>query len=169
MWAHPGNDLLFMGGELAQEKEWHHDRSLDWHLLDDAAHAGVARCVADLNRIHRAERALHELDFDPAGFEWADHRDAEHSIIAILRHAPGAPSVLCVLNLTPVVRRDYRLGVPSPGRWTELLNTDALDYGGSGVGNAGAVDAEEHPSHALRSSLRLVLPPLGAVFLRAPS
>ncbi|HEX4744103.1 MAG TPA: 1,4-alpha-glucan branching protein GlgB [Candidatus Limnocylindria bacterium] len=168
--AQPGKKLLFQGGEFGQWREWHHDRSLDWHLLDDAAHAGVARCVADLNRLHRGEPALHELDFDPAGFEWADHRDAEHSVLAILRHAAsGAPSVLCVLNFTPVVRHDYRLGVPAAGRWTEVLNTDALEYGGSGVGNAGGLDTEEVPSHDRPSSLRLTLPPLAALFLRAPS
>ena len=168
--AQPGKKLLFQGCEFGQAREWHHDRSLDWHLLGDPAHAGVARCVADLNRMYRAERALHELDFDPAGFGWADHRDAEHSVLAILRHAQaGAPSVLAIFNFTPVVRSEYRLGVPSSGRWAEVLNTDALLYGGSGVGNAGAVEAEPVPSHDRPHSLRLVLPPLAAVFLRAPS
>jgi len=168
--AQPGKKLLFQGCEFGQLREWHHDRSLDWHLLDDPAHAGVARCVADLNRLHRAERALHELDFDPAGFEWADHGDAERSVLAILRQVlAGAPSVLCVLSFTPMVQHDYRLGVSSAGRWTEVLNTDALEYGGSGVGNAGGLETEAVPSHERPFSLRLTLPPLGAVFLRAPS
>ncbi len=168
--AQPGKKLLFQGLELGQRREWHHDRSLDWHLLDDPAHAGIARCVADLNRLHHDEPALHELDFDPSGFEWADHRDAEHSVLAILRHAGGdAPPVLAVFNFTPVVRHDYRLGVPADGRWVELLNTDALDYGGSGVGNAGGVDARAEPSHDRPFSLELTLPPLGAVFFRAPA
>ena len=167
--AQPGKKLLFQGTELGQWREWHHDRGLDWHLLHEPAHAGIARCVGDLNRLHQAEPALHELDFDPAGFEWADHRDAEHSVIGILRHAEtGAPSVLAMFNLTPVVRDRYRIGVPVAGRWRELLNTDAVEYGGSGVGNAGGADSVAIPSHGRPHSLELRLPPLGAVFLLSP-
>ena len=166
--AQPGKKLVFQGSELAQWREWNHDASLDWHLLDDPAHAGVARCLADLNRLLRSEPALHERDFDPAGFEWADHRDAEHGVLGILRHAasPGGAPVLIVLNFTPVVQHDYRLGVPHGGHWREVLNTDAREYGGSGAGNAGGVDAEAVPAHGRDRSLRLVLPPLGALFLR---
>ncbi len=168
--AQPGKKLIFQGLELGQLREWHHDRSLDWHLLDDPAHAGIARCVADLNRLYRTEPALHEQDFAAGGFEWADHHDAEHSVLAILRRAAGgAPPVLAVFNFTPVVRSGYRLGVDAGGRWRELLDTDAREYGGSGVGNAGGVDAGPLPSHGRSSSLELVLPPLGAIFLRGPA
>ncbi len=168
--AQPGKKLLFQGTELGQWREWHHDRGLDWQVLEDPAHSGVARCVGDLNRLYRAEPALHELDFEPAGFEWADHGDDEHSVLGILRHAASdAPSVLAVLNFTPVVRHGYRLGVPVAGSWREVLNTDALEYGGSGVGNAGVVDTRDMPSHGRPHSLELVLPPLAAVFLRAPA
>ena len=167
--AQPGKKLLFQGAELGQLREWHHDRSLDWHLLEDPAHAGIGRCVGDLNRLYRDEPALHELDFEPAGFEWAEHGDAEHSVLGILRHAQsGAPSILAMLNLSPMVRRGYRIGVPVPGTWSEVLNTDALEYGGSGVSNAGNALTTPVPSHGRPHSLELVLPPLAALFLRAP-
>ena len=167
--AQPGKKLLFQGSELGQWREWHHERSLDWHLLDDPAHAGIARCVGDLNRLYRAEQALHELDFEPAGFEWADPGETIPGALGILRHpAGGAPSVLAVLNFTPVVRHGYRLGVDAAGPWRELLNSDALEYGGSGAGNAGLVSTTPVPCRGRPHSLELVLPPLAAIFLRAP-
>jgi 1,4-alpha-glucan branching enzyme len=168
MWAHPGKKLLFMGGEFGQRSEWAHDGELDWRLLDDPAHAGLRRCVADLNRLHRAEPALHELDFAGEGFEWIDCADADASVIAFLRKPArrGAPAVLVVCNFTPVPRTGYRLGVPGPGRWEEILNTDAPEYGGSGWGNFGGVDALAEPAHGRPCSVRLTLPPLSVLYLR---
>ncbi|MFB3738755.1 MAG: 1,4-alpha-glucan branching protein GlgB, partial [Candidatus Velamenicoccus archaeovorus] len=147
-YAQPGKKLLFMGVEIAQRGEWNHDRSLDWHLLEHAPHAGIRRLVADLGRLYREHPALHELDCDPAGFEWVDAADAGASVISFLRKASsGAPPVLVVCNFTPVVRHGYRIGVPSAGTWHELLNTDATGYGGSGQGNLGAVAAQDEPAH----------------------
>ena len=166
-WAQPGKKLLFMGGELAQGLEWSHERSLDWHLLGTDRHAGVQRWVRDLNRLMRAEPALHVNDFDPAGFEWVDANDAEASVISFLRRAgPDAPEILVVLNFTPVPRQAYRVGVPRGGVWEEVLNSDAPIYGGSGWGNFGRVEAAPVASHGRPHSLALTLPPLGAIFLR---
>jgi 1,4-alpha-glucan branching enzyme len=168
MTASPGKKLLFMGGELAQEREWNHESSLDWHLLDSPLHAGVSRWVADLNALYASTPALHELDCDPAGFEWVDLHDAENSVLAFLRLAKpgsGAPPVLVACNFTPVPRYGYRLGVPTGGTWREVANSDAADYSGSGVGNMGAVEAENVESHARPFSLPLTLPPLGIVML----
>jgi 1,4-alpha-glucan branching enzyme len=126
MWTHPGKKLLFMGCEFAQEREWNHDQSLDWHLLDDPMHRGVQRLVADLNRLYRDRPALHRLDCDPEGFEWIDASDAAQSVIVYMRKSDdGAPPVVVVCNLTPIVRSDYRIGVPQGGAWRELLNSDA--------------------------------------------
>jgi 1,4-alpha-glucan branching enzyme len=170
MWAQPGKKLLFMGGEFAQRSEWSHERSLDWHLLEEAPHAGVARLVADLNGLYRREPALHEADGDSAGFEWVDANDAEQCVLTFLRRGRSHErEVLCALNFTPVVRHEYRVGVPHPGRWREILNTDATCYGGSGVGNLGGSDAEETPWHGRPASLRITLPPLGAVFFSPAS
>jgi 1,4-alpha-glucan branching enzyme len=171
MAAAPGKKLLFRGGEFGQEREWNHDSSLDWHLLESPLHAGVSHWAADLNRLYRSVPALHELDCDPAGFEWVDLHDAEHSVLAFLRRAGsnGDRTVLVVANFTPVPREGYRLGVPSGGTWHEVANSDAADYGGSGVGNLGAVEAEEAPSHGRPFSLPLTLPPLGIVMLEAPA
>jgi 1,4-alpha-glucan branching enzyme len=156
-----------MGGELAQWREWNHDASLDWDLLDDERHAGICRWLEDLNRLYTQEPALHELDCDPAGFEWIDGSDADHSVIAFLRRGetPGEP-VVVVFNHTPVVRENYRIGVPAGGFWKELLNSDAVDYGGSGQGNLGGVNAEPIPTHGRTHSLALTLPPLGVLFLQ---
>ncbi len=167
MTSQPGKKLLFMGAELAQGREWNHDASLDWNLLEDERHAGIALWVEDLNRLYQSEPALHELDCDPAGFEWIDGSDADHSILAYLRHgeSPGEP-VLVVFNFTPVVRYGYCIGVPSRGFWRELLNSDATEYGGSGVGNLGGVEAEAVPCHSRICSLTLTLPPLGVLFLQ---
>jgi 1,4-alpha-glucan branching enzyme len=168
MWGQPGKKLLFMGGEFGQWDEWHHDASLDWHLLDYPAHVGVQRWVEDLNSLYRAEPALHQLDFDPAGFQWVIGNDADNSVFAFLRHPrdPGR-DILAIFNFTPVPRYGYRVGVRR-GVWQEVLNSDAAEYGGSGVGNWGQVEAIPIPSHGQLYSLPLTLPPLGAVFFRGP-
>jgi 1,4-alpha-glucan branching enzyme len=169
MWGMPGKKLLFMGGEFAQLQEWSHDRGLDWHLVDEPLHHGVQQWIADLNRFHREQSALHGGDFQPAGFEWIDANDADTSVLSFLRRAPGRPgAVLCVLNFTPVARHNYRIGVPEPGWWRERLNSDATQYGGSGQGNLGGIEAAPVPAHGRMHSLNLVLPPLAAVFLESP-
>ncbi len=169
MYAQPGKKLMFMGGEFGQWQEWHHERSLDWHLYDAAPHRGVARWVADLNRLYRALPPLHRGDCDPHGFEWIDCHDADNSIISLLRRSSASEaSVVAVCNFTPVPRAGYRIGVPFPGRWREALNSDAQEYGGSGLGNGGQVAAEAIAHHGRPSSILLTLPPLSIVFLTAP-
>jgi 1,4-alpha-glucan branching enzyme len=165
MWAHPGKKLLFMGGEFAQEREWHHDRSLDWELLDVAEHRGVHQLVRDLNTRYRTEPALWDADHDPAGFEWIVADDRAQNVLAFARHARNGRTLVCVENLSPVPRHGYRVGVPRAGRWIELLNTDARAYGGSDVGNGGSVLAEAIPSHGQAWSAALELPPLGVLWL----
>ena len=137
MWAHPGKKLLFMGGEFAQEQEWSHERSLDWHLLEDPEPRGLQALVRDLNRVYRDEPALWELDFDPTGFCWLEANDADRNVVAFARRLERrrATSLVCVCNLSPVPREGYRVGLPRSGRWREALNTDAEHYGGSDVGN----------------------------------
>ena len=166
MWTHPGKKLLFMGGEIAQDREWNHDTGLDWNLLDDPANAGVQRLLRDLNGLYRHVPALHQGDCDPAGFRWVVIDDAANSVFAYLRFpvGDGAPA-LVVCNLTPVPRHGYRLGVPQAGGWTERLNTDATIYGGSNMGNGGRVHAEDTPSHNLPATLTLTLPPLATLVL----
>jgi 1,4-alpha-glucan branching enzyme len=165
MWAHPGKKLLFMGGEFAQEHEWNHEQSLDWHLLAEPMHEGVQRLVHDLNALYRASPALHERDFGPEGFEWIEHEDASASVLAFARHgSPGSPPILAVCNFTPTVRPGYRVGVPRAGRWSERINTDSMHYGGSNVGAPfGAVSSEAFPAHGRQHSLNLTLPPLATV------
>jgi 1,4-alpha-glucan branching enzyme len=165
MWSHPGKKLLFMGGEFAQWREWNHDRALDWHHLEDPRHRGVQSLVRDLNALLRSTPALHKRDFDSAGFEWVEANDGDNSVLAFLRRADHAPPVLVVCNFTPVVRYDYRIWVPTPGAWRERINTDAKDYGGTGVGNQGAVKAEALPWHGHPYSLSLTLPPLATLVL----
>ena len=166
MWAHPGKKLLFMGGELAQDREWDAEGSLDWHLLEQREHAGVQTLVADLNRIYRAEPALWEVDFEPAGFRWLEPNDADGNTLAFARlSAGGDRTVVCVCNLSPVVRERYRLGLPRAGRWLEALNTDSTHYGGSDVGNLGGIVAEPRPWHDQPCSAELVLPPLATLWL----
>jgi 1,4-alpha-glucan branching enzyme len=167
--AVPGKKLLFMGGEIGQWAEWDHDSSVQWHLLGRPLHDGVRRWVAHLNRLHAGEPALRELDFDPAGFEWVDFRDSSQSVVSFLRKSAGEDVVLCVFNFTPVPRPGYRIGVPRPGEWRELANGDAAEYGGSGIGNAGSALAEKLPRHGRAYSVALDLPPLAALFLKAPS
>jgi 1,4-alpha-glucan branching enzyme len=164
-WLSPGKKLLFMGQEFAQVREWNHDAALDWHLLDDPRHAGIQRLVGDLNALVRETSALHAHDFSPEGFEWIDCRDHAHSVVSFLRR-DGAAFVVVVVNATPVPRSGYRIGVPEAGRYVERLNTDAAAYGGSNVGNLGAVTAEAHPWMGHAYSVTLSLPPLGAVVLR---
>jgi 1,4-alpha-glucan branching enzyme len=166
MWAHPGKKLLFMGGELAQEREWSHERSLDWHLLERPEHRGVQTLVGDLNRFYRDEPALWEIDGEPAGFTWLELNDAPANVIAFARFSvDAARTVVCVCNFSPVPRPGDRVGLPRPGRWREVLNTDATVYGGSGVGNSGAVDAEELGWHGQQWSAELQVPPLGVLWL----
>jgi 1,4-alpha-glucan branching enzyme len=166
MWAHPGKKLLFMGGELAQVGEWNHAASLDWHLLERAEHAGVQSLVRDLNRIYASEPALYEVDFEPAGFQWIEPNDADANVLAFARLPAGSGRPLvCLCNLSPVPREDYRLGLPRGGRWRELLNTDSTFYGGSDVGNLGAIAATGPPWHEQPQSAELRLPPLGVVWL----
>jgi 1,4-alpha-glucan branching enzyme len=166
MWAHPGKKLLFMGGELAQEREWDNAASLDWHLLEQAGHAGVQSLVRDLNRIYREEPALYELDFDPSGFLWLEPNDADANVLAFARLPSGkGRPVVCVCNLSPVPREAYRLGLPRAGPWRELLNTDSTFYGGSDVGNLGAIAADGPPWHEQPQSAELQVPPLGVVWL----
>lgn len=166
MFAQPGKKLLFMGGEFGQWREWSHDTSLDWHLLMFPSHQGVQRLIGDLNRLYRTEPALHELDCDPRGFEWIDANDADASVYSFLRKSRYGEQILIVINATPVVREDYRIGVPVGGWWRELFNSDSEYYWGSGQGNAGGVMAEAIPTHGRDFSLRLRLPPLGALFLK---
>jgi 1,4-alpha-glucan branching enzyme len=167
MYAQPGKKLIFMGGEFGQWSEWAHDRSLDWHLLDSAAHRGLQRWLTDLNRLYRTEPAMHASDFSPDGFRWIDCNDSLHSTISLIRcHPEGAGDIIAVFNFTPVPRQNYRVGVPRAGLWHELLNSDAGDYAGSGQGNLGGLEAAPVPFHGLAQSLNLTLPPLGGIFLK---
>ena len=167
MFAMPGKKLLFMGAEIAQRQEWKHDGQLDWFVVDHEPHAGVEQLVGDLNRLYVAEPALHELDTQPGGFEWIDANDAQGSVYCFLRKPKsGEDRVLCLLNFTPVIRGGYRVGVPGPGYWKEIMNTDAAPYWGSNVGNSGGVQAEAVPFHGQPYSLVVTLPPLAGVFLQ---
>ncbi len=166
MYAHPGKKLIFMGGEFGQRNEWYHERGLDWHLLSELMHAGLKRWVEDLNSTYATEAALHELDFDQGGFGWVDFRDYEQSVISFERKGRSGEVVLVVCNFTPVPRENYRVGIDRGGRWRELLNSDAVAYGGSGWGNFGSVEAEEVEAHGRRYSLPLTLPPLGVLYLK---
>ncbi|GAA0798314.1 1,4-alpha-glucan branching protein GlgB [Cupriavidus gilardii] len=168
MWTHPGKKLLFMGGELAQWLEWNHESQLDWALLDHPSHRGMQMLIRDLNRVYRELPALHACDHDPGGFSWVIGDDSHNSVFAYLRRAApdSGDVVLAVVNMTPVPRPGYRLGVPHAGRWQEIVNTDAACYGGSNVGNGGELFAQAEPSHGLPASLSLTLPPLATLLLR---
>src|SRR6516162_2905380 len=164
MFGHPGKKLLFMGNEFGQWSEWNHEASLDWNLLESPLHRALQRWVRDLNTFYRGQRALHELDFDSGGFAWVDCTDFQRSVISFLRRGRNpADQLLLVCNFTPVVRQNYRVGVPRSGLWKELLNSDALLYGGSGQGNFGGVEAVPLPVHGQPFSLSMTLPPLGVV------
>ncbi|SDP78502.1 1,4-alpha-glucan branching enzyme [Rhodoferax sp. OV413] len=167
MYAHPGKKLLFMGCEFAQDREWNHDQSLDWHLLDHAPHAGIQRLVRDLNTLYRATPALYQLDFVPTGFEWLEHNDTEHSVLSFVRRGLDKRSfIVAVCNFTPNVWNGYRLGVPQPGTYHERLNTDSAHYGGSNVGTPLATaTADDTAWHGQAHSVVLNLPPLATVFL----
>ena len=166
MWAHPGKQLLFMGCELAQEQEWSEGRSIDWHLLDDPGHRGVHSLVRDLNRLYRGEPALWEQDAEADGFAWIDADDSDNSVLSFLRRsADGSRELACVANLTPNPHNAYRIGLPRPGRWREVLNTDSSAYGGSGLGNLGQVEAGGPSWHGQPASAPLTLPPLAVVWL----
>jgi 1,4-alpha-glucan branching enzyme len=167
MYTHPGKKLLFMGNEIAQWREWNHDEGLPWASVDEPPHAGVRQLVRDLNSLYRREPALHQLDYDPAGFEWIDCTDNENSVISFVRRARHAEeTVVVVLNLTPVAREDYRLGVPAAGRYREIINTDAEIYGGGNIGNGGALETVPKASHGHPQSIELTLPPLSALILK---
>jgi 1,4-alpha-glucan branching enzyme len=171
MWAHSGKKLLFMGGEIAQDKEWAHDQSLDWHLLDDPAHAGIMRLVADLNHFYTSTPAMWIADIDPTGMQWIDADNADANVLAFLRWAPGkdarAPGsvVACVFNFSPVPREGFKVGLPLSGTWREAINSDSAHYGGSNMGNLGGIDASLGPSHGQPHSATLTLPPLAALYL----
>ena len=167
MYGHPGKKLMFMGSEFGQWREWNHDRSLDWHLLEDPMHAGLRRYVQDLNWHYRAEPALHEVDFSPDGFRWIDCHDNENSVVSIVRYARNPDDfVVMLFNFTPVPRAEYRIGVPAAGWYAEILNSDAALYGGSNVGNGGGVQSEPVAAHGFDQSIRLTLPPLGCLLLK---
>jgi len=166
MWTHPGKKLLFMGGEFGQRPEWNHDAALEWFVLEHAGHAGVRRWVADLNRVYGSEPALHQIDFDARGFEWIDCEDRDASVLSYLRRAADGTELLVVCHFTPVLRANYVVGAPAGGRWRELLNSDARDYGGSGAGNFGGVEAAPVGAHGRPFSLTLTLPPLAALVFK---
>jgi 1,4-alpha-glucan branching enzyme len=167
MYAQSGKKLLFMGAEIGQWREWNHDSSLDWDLLEYPFHAGLQRWVEDLNHLYRQEPALHELDFDPNGFRWIDCNDHLQSTLSLIRRGRSAKDdIIAVFNFTPVPRHNYRVGAPLPGFWKEMINSDARDYGGSGQGSLGGVEATPIPFHGMPYSLNLILPPLAAVFFK---
>jgi 1,4-alpha-glucan branching enzyme len=165
MWAHPGKQLLFMGSELAQEREWSESRSLDWELLDSSGHQGVWQLVRDLNRLSGKLTALHTQDTSPLGFSWIDADDASGNVVSFLRFAADGSTLACVANFAGVPHEGYRVGLPSHGTWREVLNTDAAAYGGSGVGNLGQVEAVAEPCHGQPASVVLRVPPLGVLWL----
>jgi 1,4-alpha-glucan branching enzyme len=168
MYAQPGKKLLFMGAELAQWREWSDEESLDWHLLEWPPHRGVQKLVADLNSLYRSEPALHARDADWSGFAWIDANDSEQSVLTFLRTAGEGEEIVVACNFTPVPRHNYRIGVSRRGKWREVLNTDARDYGGSGQGNLGGAEATLVRAHGRPYSLNVSLPPLAAVFFRSP-
>jgi len=170
MFGHPGKKLLFMGDEFGQWSEWNHDASLEWNLLNDPRHAGMRRWVRDLNTLYRGQAALHEFDSNPAGFEWVDCKDSQRSVISFLRRGPRPEDqILFVCNFTPVVRENYRVGVPLEGSWKEILNSDAPLYGGSGQGNFGSLSTIPLPIHGRPFTLNMRLPPLGVVAFQPDS
>ncbi|WP_229397968.1 1,4-alpha-glucan branching protein GlgB [Micromonospora okii] len=166
MWAHPGKQLLFMGCELGDDREWSEERGLDWYLLHDPARAGVQRLVGDLNRVYRDTPALWAQDTEPAGFRWIAGDDVANNAVSFVRIAPDGATLVCVANFSAVPLEEYRVGLPAAGTWAEVLNTDAHHYGGSGVGNLGEVHAQDVPWHGLPASVALRVPPLGVLWLR---
>jgi 1,4-alpha-glucan branching enzyme len=168
MYSQPGKKLLFMGGEFGQWREWGHDESLEWHLLQYESHRRLQNWVADINRVYRDEKALHELDCDPSGFEWVDANDSQQSVLSFLRKSRNSKDIVAVVcNFTPVPRYNYRVGVPRGGYWREILNSDSENYGGEDFGNLGGVTSDKNPIHGRSFSLNLIVPPLGALFLKS--
>jgi 1,4-alpha-glucan branching enzyme len=169
MFGHPGKKLMFMGDEFGQWQEWNHDTSLHWHLTSDPMHAGLQRWVKDLNTLYRGEPALYERDDSPEGFEWIDCSDHEGNVVSFVRRAADpANMLLFVCNFAAAPRYDYRIGAPVEGVWEEILNSDATAYGGSGLGNLGAVETSPTPTHGRPFSLSLTLPPLSVIAFRTP-
>jgi 1,4-alpha-glucan branching enzyme len=168
MWAHPGKQLLFMGSEIGQTVEWSEARSLDWWLLEYPENQGVQRLVGDLNRAYRDTSALWSQDISPAGFSWIDANDASNNVFSFIRTGkdPADPPLVCIANFAAIPHENYRIGLPVPGTWEEVLNTDADVYSGSGVGNLGKVTAVQEPWHGRPASATVVVPPLGALWLR---
>jgi len=167
MYAHPGKKLMFMGAEFGQTREWSHDRSLDWHLLDQPLHRGLWSFMKDLNRTYASEPALYQCDFDGAGFQWIDCNDSDNSVVSLIRRATDHEDfVAAILNFTPVPRHGYVLGMPRAGTYRELLNSDAAAYGGSNAGNGGEITTDAVPAHGYQQSARLTLPPLGFLLLK---
>ncbi|UQU68707.1 1,4-alpha-glucan branching protein GlgB [Couchioplanes caeruleus] len=169
MWAHPGRKLLFMGGEFGQEAEWAEARSLDWDELDEPAHAGVQLLVRDLNSVYRATPALYSQDSEPAGFAWIEANDTDNNVLTFLRFGADGSALACAANFAGVPQHGYRIGLPCPGTWREVLNTDAHTYGGDGLGNYGAVEAVDVPRHGRPASAALTLPASAVIWLAAPS
>ena len=168
MYAQPGKKLLFMGGEFGQWNEWYHETGLDWHLLDSDLNAGLKDLVKDLNRIYREEPALGIKDFESSGFEWIDCNDSQQSTLIFMRRGnPEDEALIIACNFTPVPRFDYRIGVPVSEGWREILNSDAIGYGGSGLGNLGWSESSKSPFHGRPFSIKITLPPLGAVFFKS--
>ncbi|MFX1760830.1 1,4-alpha-glucan branching protein GlgB [Rhodococcus sp. As11] len=165
MWAHPGKQLLFMGQEFGQVAEWSEERGLDWWQLDEPLHAGIHRLVCDLNGIYRSHPALYTLDTTPGGYSWIDANDAHNNVLSFLRYGSDGSVVACLHNFSGTTYADYRVGLPEPGTWEEVLNTDATDYQGNGAGNFGAVEAGEHSWHGRPASARVTLPAHGAIWL----
>jgi len=165
MWSHPGKQLLFMGCEFGQESEWAESRSLDWWLQETPWHSGLQRLVRDLNRVYVQSPPLWELDGDPTGFEWIDANDSTHNTFSFLRRDRSGRPLVCVVNFSAIPDEDYRIGLPQAGAWREVLNTDAEQYGGSGVGNLGSTHAHDVPWHGRPASAVLRVPPLGAIWL----
>jgi 1,4-alpha-glucan branching enzyme len=168
MYGHPGKKLLFMGGEFGQWREWIHDESLEWHVLEYPFHHGIQRWVSDLNHFYKKEPAMYELDFNNQGFEWVDFRDWEQSTISFIRKGKHTDDIILVVcNFTPVPRHNYRIGVPRGGFWREVLNSDAKIYYGSGYGNLGGVEAIPTPTQGRYHSISLTLPALGVLFFKS--
>jgi 1,4-alpha-glucan branching enzyme len=165
MWAHPGKQMLFMGGEFGQEGEWAEARSLAWHELEQPLHSGILHLVSDLNTYYRSAPALYSADSTPEGFQWIDASDVAGNVICFLRIGTDGSTVACIANFSGAPHHDYRVGLPSTGTWHEVINTDSEIYGGSGVGNLGAVEAAAEPWHGQPASALLQLPPAGVVWL----
>jgi 1,4-alpha-glucan branching enzyme len=167
MYGHPGKKLLFMGSEFGQVREWMHDESLEWHVLQFWQHSGMQNWVKDVNRVYKNEKALFEDDNSWSGFEWVDCNDTDNSVLSFLRKSPSTGEViLCVLNFNPVPKHNYKVGVIKGGQWQELLNSDSSVYFGSNMGNLGKVEAYEYSTHAKPYTIEVTLPPLSAVYFK---